>query len=405
MDSCPEEIIEIILENVSGLDLKNMCLTSRRYNKLISESSKLMGKLTIVLARNRRQPEELEKSTRKYSNLKIEEGNTVFTIDKDLEIIKKLNISIKYLLFDHCSYSQVGYSAILEAAGPTLTEVKFLNCTDGRYLHIKYKVNDWYKPVNRQPVPKFVNLKIIRLYDSTLQVAQILPKNNLLELDIFREDYRFYEAEDMGIWGGCKRLREPGDLYLLISSMPTLLKLRLTMSHSWDTRAFHSRSYNSYEGPFAHIPGMVYRVPRLQYLEICNIHDRQMNLMLNFIRNFSTSLTTLILKGISLPVSLFMEVLRSLTLLECVRVDIFKDALVSTVFHENIKEIDVCFKSLNDGFINQVFSAVPNVKFLKSNVPLDTIVKLIQRGKLRRLHSTLECVRNLDNDMKGKILF
>jgi hypothetical protein len=53
-----------------------------------------------------------------------------------------------------------------------------------------------------------------------------------------------------------------------------------------------------------------------------------------------------------------------------------------------LKKLEIHFDKLDDELFNEIFSAVPNVKKLMSNVPKDTVQKIIKNGKLANVESS-----------------
>jgi hypothetical protein len=125
MERCPDVLIEKILNQLPGKQLKPMFLVSKTFNRIISDSPKLMGKLVLRLKCGSRCDQRILSSIRKYSNIAIHQGKLEIS-HFIMQMILKNKEWIKFLEFKDCMFYEETYSFILKEVRPSIEEIKFV---------------------------------------------------------------------------------------------------------------------------------------------------------------------------------------------------------------------------------------------------------------------------------------
>lgn len=150
--------------------------------------------------------------------------------------------------------------------------------------------------------------------------------------------------------------------------------------------------------PFIPQPGKVYNPPKIQNLKLSNISHPNEQQFRDFINSFSTSLISLNLEGFTITVASFMELLGALKLLEKMALKIQDAKRCKVSVYEKIKDIEVFFEIENLNCMKVVLSALPNLEFLKSNVPAEIITELVKDGMLRKLKKSIKYEREVSSE-------
>jgi hypothetical protein len=394
METCPDEIVEKILLMLDGYDVKQMSLVSKRFDLVVGNSIKLLTKYNFTLQsdKNTRDIINYEKSPRKYSTVVIQKGCSD-TIEEDLKIINFIKKFLKLVVLKDCRYKANDYLSILGVISSTVRELKYVDCG----------IDDSQESVETlEQKPLLDKLKLLRLYDTSLDLGKIATYKDLTELDVSVDDRIFFDIvyDERAI--RVSRKTDPGDLPQLLTLLPNLTKLRFNMRFTYTESDFDDRS--SYLSPLDSRSAQIQELPKLEHLELSKLRHPYKPTPLNFIKNFASTLKTLVIsKSIdSFPLSKFMEILGSLPVLEKLFLDLYNDEEVATITHDNLKELDVYFVDSNDvEFIGQVLSAVPNIRVLKSNIPEEILATFIEEGKLKMLKSREKCSRANDTFLGG----
>jgi hypothetical protein len=136
MNTCPPEVIECIFEEVNGRDLKNLLLVSKKFNRIISDSARLMKKIVLNLDDRKDIGSSLLNSTRKYSCIAIlhEKNNISYC---SWNVILKMKDFVKYFQFQDCKLFENNYNMIYDLIGCQVEELKFVKCSietpNGKY--------------------------------------------------------------------------------------------------------------------------------------------------------------------------------------------------------------------------------------------------------------------------------
>jgi hypothetical protein len=83
-----------------------------------------------------------------------------------------------------------------------------------------------------------------------------------------------------------------------------------------------------------------------------------------------------------------LELLKKLTNLESVFVNVSDDVLPANLFvHQNLKHLHIHINKASINTLDKIFSVVPNIRTLKSNISDQMARKLIEKGKLPLIES------------------
>lgn len=381
-------------------------LISKKYNRIVSNSAKLMEKLVLRLD-NSIDPGSIN-STRKYSSIGIYQDK--YQTPSNMKFFKKNKDRVKFIKFNDCKLYESDYNYLLSLISSSIEEIKFAES-----MTILDKSASNGGPALKRPKtekaeatsPNFLKLKTLRLQRTDLDMSEFCLNNSLICLEILIDerqsfqDHSIYDRHTLRytfFYIQSYRFHKSFHMLQILKLLPHLTTLKLGWSkyHSVEVipaefDGMHQDEVQLevvYKGPFDNCQENMSGIPKIKNLEIYNLNFFDDGAkFLKFLPHLASSLTALKFTHgkYYMPIAVFMKVLKTFKILKKLSVHIRDSAktcretkparfvntdnvssdqiILKEIFvHEHLEELDIFFENVKESSLDveYIFTAVPN---------------------------------------------